>query len=53
MFTFSDLSRYNSHDDAPLNKIYHFSVLNILCDSLFEIENKYSPQFQLIGECKY
>ena len=31
----------NAHDDAPLNKILHFSVLNILCKSVFQIENKY------------
>ena len=41
------------HDYAPLNKILHFSVLNKLCKSVFQIENKYYPQFQLLGECQY
>ena len=43
----------NPHDDVPLNKILHFSVLNILCKSVFQIENKYYPQFQLRGVCEY
>ena len=37
----------NPHDDVLLNKILHFSVLNILCKSVFQIENRYQPQFQL------
>ena len=32
--------RPDSHDDWPLNKILCFSVLNILCESVFQIENK-------------
>ena len=43
----------NSHDDVPLNKILHFSSLNILCEFVFQINDKYYPQFQLIGECEY
>ena len=43
----------NSHDDVPLNKILHFSSLNILCESVFHINDKYYPQFQLTGECEY
>ena len=39
--------------DAPLNKILHFSILNILCESIFQIENKYYSQFQLAGKCEY
>ena len=43
----------NPHNDVPLDKILHFPVLNILCKSVFQIENKYYPQFQLIGEYEY
>ena len=43
----------NPHNDVPLNKILHFPALNILCKSVFQIENKYYPQFQLIGEYEY
>ena len=43
----------NPHDDVPLNKILHFSVLNILWKSVFQIQNKYYPQFQFIGKCEY
>ena len=43
----------NPHHVVPLNKILHFSILNILCESVFQIENKYYPQFQLIGGCEY
>ena len=43
----------NLHDDTPLNKILSFFVLNMLCKSVFQIENKYYSQFQLIGECEY
>ena len=43
----------NPRDDAPSNKILHFSSLNILCKSVFQTQNKYCPQFQLTGECEY
>ena len=31
--------RLDSYDDLPLNKILCFYVLNILCESVFQIEN--------------
>ena len=43
----------NPHDDVPLNKILHFSVLSILCKSVFQIQRKYYSQSQLIGACEY
>ena len=43
----------NLHDDVPLNKILHFSVLNISFKSAFQIEYEYYPQFQLIRACEY
>ena len=33
--------RLDSNDDLPLNKILCFSVLNILCESVFHIKNGY------------
>ena len=44
--------RLDSHDDLPLNKILCFSVLNILCESVFQIKNKCYPQIH-INECEY
>ena len=44
--------RLDSHDGLPLNKVLCFSVLNILCESVFQIENKYCPQIH-INECEY
>ena len=43
--------RFDSHDDLPLNKMC-FSVLNILCESVFQIKNRYYPQIH-INECEY
>ena len=34
--------RLDSNDDLPLNKILCFSVLNILCESVFEIIHKFT-----------
>ena len=42
----------DSYDDLPLGKVLCFSVLNILCESFFQIENKYYPQIH-IHECEY
>ena len=44
--------RLDSYDDLSLNKILCFSVLNILCESVFQIENEYYPQIH-INECEY
>ena len=44
--------RLDTHDDLPLNKILCFSVLNILCESIFQNENEYYPQIH-INECEY
>ena len=44
--------RLVSHDDLPFNKILCFSDLNILCESVFQIKNKYYPQIH-INECEY
>ena len=44
--------RLDSYDDLPLNKILYFSVLDILVESVFQIENKYYPQIH-IDECEY
>ena len=32
-------TRFDSYDDLPLNKILCFSVLDILCQSVFQAEN--------------
>ena len=39
-------------DDLPLNKILCFSVLDILCESVFQIKNKYYPQIHM-HKCEY
>ena len=39
--------RLDSYDDLPLNKMLCFSDLNILCESVFQIENKYYPQIHI------
>ena len=44
--------RLDSHDGLSLNKILCFCVLNILCESVFQIENEYHPQIH-INECEY
>ena len=44
--------RLDSYDDLPLSKILCFSVLDILCESVFQIENEYYPQIY-INECEY
>ena len=42
----------DSYDDLPLNKMLYFSNLNILWESVFQIENEYYPQIH-INECEY
>ena len=44
--------RLDSYDHLSLNKILYFPVLNILCESVFQIENEYYPQIN-INECEY
>ena len=44
--------RLASYDDLHLSKILCFSVLDILCESVFEIENEYYPQIH-INKCEY
>ena len=44
--------RLDSYDDMLLNKILCFSVLDILCESVFQIENEYYLQTH-IKECQY
>ena len=44
--------RLDSYDDLPLNKILCFSDLDIIVESVFQIENEYYPQIQ-INECEY
>ena len=44
--------RLDSYDDLPSNKILCFSVLNIVVESVFQIENKNYPQIH-INECEY
>ena len=44
--------RLDSYDDLILNKILCFSVLDILCESVFQIENEYYLQTH-IKECQY
>ena len=43
--------RHDSSDDLSLNKMLCFSVLNILYESVFQIENDYYPQLH-INECE-
>ena len=43
--------RLDSYNDLPLEKILCFSVLNILCESVFQIENEYYQQIH-INECE-
>ena len=44
--------RLDSYDDLPLNKIFCFSVLNILCKSVFQTKNEYYLQIH-INKCEY
>ena len=44
--------RVDSHDDLPSNKISCFSVLDILRESVFQIEEKYYPQIHK-NKCEY
>ena len=44
--------RLDSYDDLSLNKILCFSILNILCEPVFQLESKYYPQIH-INECEY
>ena len=39
-------------DDLPLSKILSFSVLNIVFESVFQIEDEYYPKI-FIHECEY
>ena len=39
--------RLDSYDDLPLNKISSFSVLDIIAESVFQIENEYYPQIYI------
>ena len=44
--------RLGSYDDLPLNKILCFSDLDIIVESVFQIEDEYYPQIH-INECEY
>ena len=44
--------RLDSYDDLSLNKILCFSVLDIIVESVFQIESEYYPQIH-INECEY
>ena len=44
--------RLNSYDNLPFNKILRFSVLNILCKSVFQTKNEYYLQIHM-NECEY
>ena len=44
--------RLDSYDYLSLNKILRFFVLNILCESAFQIESNYYPQIH-VNECEY
>ena len=44
--------RLDSYDDVPLNKILYFPVLDIIVESVFQIENEYYPQIDT-DECEY
>ena len=39
--------RLDSYDDLPLDKILCFSVLNTLCEFIFQIEMEYYPQIHM------
>ena len=43
--------RLDPDDDLPLNGILCFSVLDIIVESVFQIENEYYPQVH-INECE-
>ena len=48
--------RLDPYDDPSLNKILCFPILNILCESVFQIENEYYPQTHINEweyECEY
>ena len=42
--------KLDSYDDMPLNTILCHPVLNILCESAFQIENEYHRHIH-INEC--
>ena len=44
--------RLNSYDDLTLDKILCFSVLDIIVESVFQIENECYQQIH-INECEY
>ena len=48
--------RRDSYDDLPLNKMLFFSVLDIIAESIFHIENKYYSNIHMNEweyECEY
>ena len=48
--------RLDSYDDLSLNKILCFPVLDIIVESVFQIENEYYPQIHINEreyECEY
>ena len=47
--------RLDSYDDLPLNKILCFSVLDLIVESVFQIESQYYPPIHIneYEECKY
>ena len=44
--------RLDLYGDLPLNKILCFSVLDVIVESVFQIENERYPQIDMI-ECEY
>ena len=44
--------RLDLYGDLPLNKILCFSVLDVIVESVFQIENECYPQIDMI-ECEY
>ena len=44
--------RLESYDDLLLNKVICFFILDIIVESVFEVESKYYPQSH-INECEY
>ena len=46
--------RLDSYDDLPLSKVLCFSVLNVLCESVFQTKNDYYPQIHInVWEYKF
>ena len=44
--------RLDSYDELPLNKIFYFSVLDIIVEPVFQIRNEYYSQIH-INVCEY